>query len=118
MSVSRLDKDGDWTFGQQLAGYIRGSEEVKQNVLTRIKSFQRDCFMDQSAEIDWFNILQNKNTQQVTENQITRTVLGTAGVTRLDELNLVIDTQNRKATVFLTYTDIYENTQTIDTGVQ
>ena len=117
MSVSRLNSEGDWTFGQQLAGYISGSEEVAQNVITRIQSFQRDWFMDQDAEIDWFNLLSNRNTQETTEQQIARTVLGTRGVSTLDELVLVIDRENRKANVSITYTDIYKNTQTINAGV-
>jgi len=117
MSVSKLDANGDWTFGQQLAGYYTGTDEVKQNVLTRIKSFQRDWFMDQSAEIDWFNILSNRNTQEIAEQQISTTVINTRGVASLDEINIQIDRENRKANVSLTYTDIYENTRTIEAGV-
>lgn len=117
MSVSRLDSEGDWTFGQQLAGYISGSNEVAQNVITRIKSFQRDWFLDSDAEIDWFNILSNKDTQKTTEEQISRTVLGTNGVASLNELILNIDRELREANINLTYTDIFNNTQTIETGV-
>ena len=117
MSVSRLSDTGDWTFGQQLAGYIRGSEEVLQNVVTRIKSFQRDWFLDQSAEIDWFNLLSNRNTQETAEMQIASTVVNTNGVASLDELDLIIDSEKRSASVSLTYTDIYKNVQQIVTEV-
>jgi len=117
MSVSRLSKEGDWTFGQQLAGYIRGSEEVLQNVETRIKSFKRDWFLDQNAEVDWFNILSNKNTQATAERQIARAVVNTNGVASLDKLNLTIDRENRKSSVSLSYTDIYKNVQELVTEV-
>ena len=117
MSVSRLDSEGDWTFGQQKAGYLVGAEEIEQNVVTRIKSFKGDWFLDEQANIDWFNILGNKDTQTVTEQQLSRTVLGTNGVRTINELNFILDRENRKASVSLTYTDIYDQIINVETGV-
>ena len=107
MSVSRLDENGDWTFGQGLAGYISGSDEIKQSVVTRIQSFQNDWFLDTGAYIDWFNLLSNRNTEETTRAQLTKTVLDTVGVNTIDVLNFVIDRENRTANIQLTYTDIY-----------
>lgn len=117
MATSRLSELGDWTFGQQKAGYLTQSDEIRQNVVTRIKSFKNDWFLDLSANIDWFNLLSNKSTEETTERQITRTVIGTAGVRILNELNIDIDRENREATISLTYTDIYDEIITTTIGV-
>ena len=117
MSVSKLDSNGDWTFGQGLSNYANGSNEISQNVITRIKSFQNDWFLDSTACIDWFNLLSNRNTQKSTEAQISKTVLDTKGVSTLDSLNFVLDRQNRKASIDLVYTDIFGNEQEISAGV-
>jgi hypothetical protein len=117
MSVSKLDSQGDWTFGHQLAGYITGSEEVTQSVVTRVQSFKNDWFLDSEAEIDWFTLLSNRNTEKATKRQIERTVVNTAGVKSLDELKLEIDRENRKATIYLVYTDIFNEIQTLQAGV-
>ena len=39
MSVRKIDKNGDWTFGQGLGNYIKNDDEISQNVITRLKSF-------------------------------------------------------------------------------
>lgn len=117
MSVSRLDSDGDWTFGQGLAGYISGSNEIKQNVVTRIKSFKNDWFLDTDAEIDWFNLLSNRNTEESTKAQLSKTVLDTIGVNTLDSLFFQIDRQERTAIIQLSYTDIYNNIVPITAGI-
>jgi len=117
MSVSRLDSNGDWTFGQGLAGYITGSDEIKQNVVTRIQSFKNDWFLDTDAHIDWFNLLSNRNTKETTKSQLSKTVLDTVGVNTLDELNFILDRENRKANIQLSYTDIYGASVPIVAGV-
>lgn len=117
MSVSRLDSDGDWTFGQGVAGYISGSDEIKQNVVTRIKSFKNDWFLDTDAEIDWFNLLSNRNTEESTKAQLSKTVLDTIGVNTLDSLFFQIDRQERKAIIQLSYTDIYGNIVPLTAGI-
>jgi hypothetical protein len=117
MSVSRLDSNGDWTFGQGLAGYISGSSEIKQNVVTRIQSFKNDWFLDTGAEIDWFNLLGNRNTEESTRAQLSKAVLDTVGVNTLDSLSFEIDRQNRQANIQLSYTDIYGNIVPLTAGV-
>ena len=117
MSVSKLDSDGDWTFGQGLAGYISGTDEIKQSVATRLQSFKNDWFMATEAYIDWFNLLSNRNTEETTRAQITKTVLDTTGVNTLNELNFTIDRENRTAVIQLTYTDIYGEIVPLVAGV-
>lgn len=116
MSTRKLDSSGDWTFGQGKANYIRRNEEIKQNVVTRIKSFKFDWFLDTQANIDWFNILSQKSNQNTILREVERVVLNTDGVTeitRLEITNLV----KRDATILIEFTTIYSQSFLQEIGV-
>ena len=106
MRVSRLTSDNDWTFGKGKANHALNSEAIRQNVATRIKSFANDWFLDISANIDWFNILGNKNNEQIIRSEVTRVVLATEGIATLDKFELIVD--ERKANIIIEFTDIFE----------
>lgn len=107
MAVSRLDANGDWTFGQGRANYATLSNEVAQNVATRIKSFKDDWILDTEANIDWFTILGNKGNEQVVKDEIRRVTLDTYGVRRVTKIEVLTDRKTRNATINLGYDDIY-----------
>jgi hypothetical protein len=108
MKVRRIDSDGDWTFGQGLANYACGSEAIRQNVTTRIKSFKNDWFLDYGAEIDWFNILANKNNEKTILREVSRVTLGTAGVARITVLR-VDGITKRDAQITLSFVTIFDD---------
>lgn len=117
MATRRIDKNGDWTFGQGRANYTVRSEEIRQNVITRLKSFQNDWFLDVQAEIDWLSILGNKNNRSVILREVERVTLATVGVKSIEALDIIRVDQNRKATIQLSYTDIYERSFLETVGV-
>ena len=117
MSVVKLDKNGDWTFGQQKAGYISGQDEIKQNVITRIKSFRNDWFLDSTANIDWFSILSSRSSEGTARKQIRSTVLNTDGIVKLNNLSIEINRETRLAQISITYTDIYGIENEIEASV-
>ena len=106
MSVRKLTTDGDWTWGQGRANYISNSAEIAQNVSTRIKSFKNDWFLDTGKNIDWFAILGNYATEQTMRREIERVTIETDGVKSIEKLDIVVGT-DRKATINIEYTDIY-----------
>lgn len=112
MRVSRL-KNGDWQFGRSRANYITRSDAIAQNVVTRIKSFQNDWFLDLDAEIDWVTLLGSKNTKDQIQSEIERVTLSTPGVLRIDKLEIIENRKDRTAQINLDYTDIY-NKQVTD----
>jgi len=116
MSVNRLDRNGDWTAGQGLANNLTESNEIAQNVATRIKSFQNDSFMDTAANIDWFNILGQKNNEQVVLQEVRRVALETFGVRRVDSVS-VENLTDRVVTIRLAYQDIYGEDFLTEIGV-
>lgn len=106
MRVSRLDSGKDWTFGKGPANYAINSEAIRQNVETRLLSFANDWFLDVTLNIDWFNILGNRNNEQTIKNEVTRVVLETEGVLTLDKYEIVVS--EREATIKIKFTDIFE----------
>jgi len=108
MSVRRVNKDGDWDFGQGLSNYATKGEEVRQNVVTRIKSFKNDWYLDTEAEIDWLNILSNLGNKQQILLDIENTTLATDGVKDLLQLS-IDDVTQRSATITLVFTTIYDD---------
>ena len=111
MRVAGLDNNNDWNFGRGQAVYKLNSEAILQNVVTRIKSFQRDWYLDQGAGIDWITLLGQKNSQQKIIREIERIVLTTDGVVNLLELNVLSTSasiaKERRLEVSIRFTDIF-----------
>lgn len=91
MRVRALDINGDWTFGKGQNDYLTGNAAVSQNIGTRLESFLGDCFFDQSAGIDWFNLLGAKD-QTALNLSISAVILNTQNVTGLNQLSAVLST--------------------------
>lgn len=107
MQVRQLDENKDWTFGNHKANYIKNNDAILQNVQTRLKSFKNDWFLDQDANIDWFNILGQKDTKETIIREVERTTLQTEGVTKINIIELNTDDTNRTATINIDLDTIY-----------
>lgn len=108
MRVSALTPGGDWQFGKGRALYLRRSDAIRQSVVTRLRSFTNDWFLDVTAGIDWIGLLGQKGTQRRIERAIERTVLATQGVKSIERLEVTGPDDQRKLTVNLAYTDIFD----------
>lgn len=116
MSTRALSKTGDWTFGQGLANYLTKADEVRQNVVTRIKSFKNDWFLDVDANIDWLNILSNKNNHKIILDEIERVTMTTEGVRSITQLE-IISVVDRTARIKLAFTTIYDQSFQEEIGI-
>lgn len=112
MRVSGLDEDGDWRFGRGLAVYISRSDAVRQNVVTRLRSFRTDFFLDVDANIDWIDLLGRKGTREEILRAVERVTLSTDGVTTITQLDIEVKTSTRKATIMLTFGTIFDESIT------
>ena len=117
MRVRAIDKNGDWTFGHSRNNYKTGIEAVKQNVVTRIKSFKNDWFLDGEANIDWWNILGRTSNETIIKNQVYQTVITTYGVTSIKKIEIKSDSLTRKAQIFIKIGTIYDEDVQIELGV-
>lgn len=109
MRVSGLDEDGDWRFGRGLAVYISRGDAVRQNVVTRLKSFRSDFFLDIDANIDWIDLLGRRDTKDEIMRAVERVTLSTEGVTTITKLEIEAKTSTRKATIMLAFGTIFDD---------
>lgn len=118
MSVARLDDTGDWTLGLGVGGYATRTDEISQNVVTRIRSFANDWFLDVGAEIDWFNILGNKNNEETILREVERVARATDGVLRVRNVSVVkFDSADRTVQIRIDYVDIYDQEVQREVGI-
>lgn len=90
MIIRALTPSGDWTFGSGLGNYNQAEAAVEENILTWLQSWVGNCFFALKDGIDWRNLLDVGQKQNLTDsirlNLLTR--YGVVGVNSLDvELN-------------------------------
>lgn len=105
MKIRRLDKSGDWTFGQSLANYSEGDEAIVQNAVTRVKEFRNDWLWNINTGADWFNILSQKNNEDIIKREVARLLLASEGVSMIN--NLSIASKENEFQIRVTITTIY-----------
>jgi hypothetical protein len=106
MKTRRLDKNGDWVFGQGIANYLKDNDAILQDVVTRLKSFKNDWFLDTEANIDWFGILGSKENKETIKNEVIRVTLQTYGVLKINEFEM-IKIEDRSVKISLNLDTIY-----------
>jgi hypothetical protein len=116
MKVRALDNNLDWTFGKGKANYISSQKAIRQNVLTRIKSFTNDWFSDINNGIPWIELLGQKQTRKRILRAIESTVLQTEGVLSIQKLEALENKDKRVLNITIRYTDVFGSTE-ITTGV-
>lgn len=117
MRVRRLDANGDWTFGRGRADYADRSESVAQRVVTRLRSFRGDWFLDLDHGIAWIERMERGNERQQLEDDVKRQILGTDGVERILAFDIAFDGKTRRVTITASLRDIYGNEFDISTPV-
>lgn len=109
MRVSAIDANGDWVFGRGRASYKTKSEAIKQKVITAMRSFTDDFFLDTNHGSPWFEIFGSLGNKDIILREVQKVALTTNGVRSIDSLTLLSET-GRSARVSFSYTDIF-NTQ-------
>lgn len=108
MRYRALDADGDYTFGQGQANFLQNSPScVAQSVLTRLRLWQGEWFLDKTEGTPWLQQVLGRNTQPVYDLAIRTRVLQTAGVKSIDAYSSSLDAATRSLTVTMTITTIY-----------
>lgn len=116
MRVSGLDKNLDWRFGKGRALYKRNADAIAQNILTRLRSFGGDWYLDTEAGIDWFGLLGNLGTEKRILRAVESAVMQTKGVLSIEELKIIGRDSNRCVKIEIRYTDVFgpSGTQTLE----
>ena len=116
MQVSGLDNNLDWRFGKGRAVYKRDSKAIAQNVLTRLRSFKGDWYLNVTFGINWIELLGNLGTENRLLRAVESTVLQTDGVISIQRLGIIRRNANRGVTIELQYTDVFtqQDLQTLE----
>lgn len=88
--------------------YISNAAAVRQNVVTRLKSFTSDWFLDTDANIDWIDLLGRKGTREEILRDVERVTLATEGVTTITKLDIDVKTSTREASIMLAFGTIFD----------
>lgn len=116
MKVAGLDTNNDWRFGKGLASYKTEADAIRQNVVTRLKFFQFDWFLDNKYGIDWFTLLSNRNTESIIQREVQRIVLSTDGVAKINSLSIVTNNK-RFATISLSFSTFFDKSYQDEIGI-
>lgn len=100
MRYRRLDLSGDYTFGQGSANFLVNSAAcVAQSILTRLKLWEGEWFLDTSAGTPWLQNILGKRTLPLADLLIQDRVLSTENVTSIENYSSLLTPGTRKLTV-------------------
>ena len=102
--IRGLTKNHDWIFGQGLQSYKFRSDEIAQNIKSRVLSWKGDCFFALNEGVNW-NQYFNSGNKLLLDQDIKRVIIQTKGVSQLLEFNSEI--RDRVYLASYTYQDIF-----------
>ena len=108
MRYRKLDKDGDYTFGQNGANfYVNNPQAVAQAVKTRLGIAVGEWFLDTSYGTPYQSKILGAGAVATYDGAIQAVILQTAGVTELVQYNSSVDPLTRNANVNATINTQY-----------
>lgn len=107
MRYRKLDENGDYTLGTGADFFVNNRQAVAQAVLTRLRLFQGEWFLDLSAGMPWATGVLGKYTQPTYDALIKDQILGTQGVLAITKYSSSLDPAERALTVSVDYDTIY-----------
>ncbi len=116
MRYRKLDADGDYTFGNQQADFLRDSPEaVAQAVQTRLKLDLGEWFLDTTDGTPWNTEVLGERTVATRDAAIKKRILGTTGLTQIDSYTSEFEPNSRTLTASVTVTTDYGQTTISET---
>jgi hypothetical protein len=108
MTIRAIDQDKDWTFGSGRGSYKRDQLSLIQDLETKLKEFNNDCFFNIEAGIDWYNRI-GTNRKKELQQDIKVLILQINGVTSIQDLQLDFNNTSRNLNLTYSITTIYSN---------
>lgn len=103
-----LSPTGDYSFGQGPSQILVNSPEtVAQAVGTRLALLAGEWFLDQTDGLPFYTQVAGTDTQGIYDNAIRTRILGTPGVTSIDQYASSLDPTTRALTVAASISTIY-----------
>jgi hypothetical protein len=100
MRVRALDANGDMTFGFSSVNFLVNSPQaVVQCVLTALKLWQGEWFLDTTAGMPWSTQVLGMNTQSLYDNAVRTVILGVQGVTGITAYSSSLNAATRELSI-------------------
>lgn len=111
MRYRALDPNGDYTFGVQGSNFLVNTPQaVAQAVMTRLKLFTNEWFLDYDEGTPWNTQILGRNTMPLFDQAIQERILETPGVTSLVSYQSQVDTTTRTAYIAIQIATLYGQT--------
>ncbi len=108
MRYRKLDPDGDYSYGHSSADFFRDEPPAPaQSVLTRLRLFTQEWFLDLAAGTKYNPEVLGKYTMDSWQREIQKRIRQTPGVLSLDVFNATYDRESRTAHVEAEITTVY-----------
>lgn len=112
MRVRRLDKNGDWTFGQSQINYVSQKQAIELDIKMKLREWWQDCFFNRTKGIPWSIRLGYPNQKEQTDTDIKTVILSVPGVFNITDFENVV-TERRYRCTCKVYHQYSENYSTI-----
>lgn len=110
MKYRRLDNNGDMTFGNQQMDFHKNSPDgVAQAVVTRLKLWLGEWFIDMTEGTPYQQAILGKGKQESIEPALRERILETPGVTELVHFEMRHDANERTTKVVVVIDTEYGN---------
>jgi len=111
MRYRKLDEIGDYSFGNSQANFHQNTPAgVGQAVLTRLKLWVNEWFLNVEDGTDWLDQVLGRGTSLLYEQVIKQRILGTFGVTEITDFYTQFDPNTRKLNIQTTINTVYGET--------
>lgn|SRR5574343_392757 len=108
MQYRKLDSAGDYTLGSGADFHVNTPETVAQAVVTRLRLWTGEWFVDTTDGTPWDTEILGKRLQRKNpDSAIKRRILETPGVTEITEYSSTFDGETRKFSVTATINTDY-----------
>lgn len=102
MRYRKLDAKGDMVFGHGRADYLTGAEAVAQSVLTRLRLWRKEWYLDTSEGTPYLSNVLGRGTESSSVSTLQERILKTNGVKRITAIDVNVDSVTRKTTFTVT----------------
>ena len=98
MRVRLIDRNNDWTFGLQRAGYTRTSTAVALDIKLKLQEWYGDCFFALENGIAWDVRLGKHNQKLLLDADIQRVTMSVLGVIAITDFESIVLDRRYRAT--------------------
>ena len=112
MSVRAVDENGDKVYGGGLSSYKTGTDEIVQNIMTRLREIKNDCYWNMDGGLDIRGRVGQVAEMEFLKADVGYIVFTTPGVKNIISLSVIADSTKRKLTIPITV--LLENKESIN----